>query len=63
MENNTITPLEQYNTILDKKYGRIGKYYQPKAQKFAKKLIQWKQVQDKNDFVTSYEESFKSLLG
>lgn len=63
MKNITIAPLEQYNELLDNKYGRIGKYYAPKAQKFAKKLLEWKQVQSKQDFAKSYEDSYKALFG
>jgi hypothetical protein len=62
-ENQYITQLQQYNSILDKKYGKIGKYYQPKAYKLAKKLDEWKRVSDKESFVKSYESSYQTLLG
>lgn len=61
--SNYITQLQQYNSLLDKKYGRIGLHYQSKAQRLAVKLNEWKHVNDKKEFRISYEDSYKSLLG
>jgi hypothetical protein len=62
-QNGYINQLLEYNSILDKKYGKIGKYYQPKAYRLALKLDEWKRTSDKQNFVKSYEDSYSSLIG